>query len=384
MLQSSVSVLQQDTAQTGSFKNMKFATFLIKAMGRFMSHTKALTVLRGVSSIKRKIQDLISPGFPMEPRQPHCEGSEVCHHAYLSAQNVLLVEFLALSFTATLLATRPDHDPDHSDALNRLTSYMTQINHRASHRDPCSFVQRSRWQRSDPSTLQMAAHPMEIGFGNSPNQDWKSNVANALIQDARVSHESIIQRVEETCQGLEHRYDQFEGPLRAMMDERDRWAVQVEERNRELEVQKEKASQLIAILNHKVAGLDNKARSVSAQAKDLTVRLSTKEREFDELQDHANSERENARTRELDLMAMVTEREEQLDEAREVWQETRCENEKLKEEIVRLSETARGSDRNTELQIQAEKETLMITEMDKIRVKVCTLPFFWEGNAKKI
>ena len=372
MLQSSVSVLQQDTAQTGSFKNMKFATFLIKAMGRFMSHTKALTVLHGVSSIKRKIQDLISPSFPMEPRQPHCEGSEVCHHAYLSAQNVLLVEFLALSFTAALLATRPDHDPDHSDALSRFPSYMTQINDRTSHRDPCSFVQRSRWQRSDPSTLQMA---MEIGFGNSPNQDWKSKVANALIQDACVSHESIIKRVEETCQCLEHRYDQFEGPLRAMMDERDRWAVQVEERNRKLEVQREKASQLIAILNRKVTGLDNKARSVSAHAKDLTVRLSTKEKELDELQGHANSERENARTRELDLMAMVTEREEQLDEAREVWQETSCENEKLKEEIVRLSETARGSDRNTELRIQTENENLMIPEMDKIRVKVCTLPF---------
>lgn len=85
---------------------------------------------------------------------------------------------------------------------------------------------------------------------------------------------------------------------------------------------------------------------------------------------------EKMREQELDLMAMVTEREEQLDEAREVWQETSCENEKLKEEIVRLSETARGSDRNTELRIQTENENLMIPEMDKIRVKVCTLPFF--------
>jgi hypothetical protein len=59
-----------------------------------------------------------------------------------------------------------------------------------------------------------------------------------------------------------------------MTEECDRWALQVEtlkKRNRELEVQMKEASQLITILNHKVAGLDSKARSVSARAEDLAV-----------------------------------------------------------------------------------------------------------------
>ena len=395
MLQFSVSVLQQDVTQNDSFTKMKFATLFIKTVGQFVSKTKALTVLRGVSSIGSKIQDLISSSFPMEPRQPHCEGSEVCHHAYSSAQNLLLVELLALSSTVTMLVTRPDHDSDRSNALNQFTSYTTQINRRTSRRDPCAFVQRMWWRRSDPPTLRMTADAMEINIGNDPTQDWKSKIADALIQDARVSHKSMIQIVEETCQDLERRCDQVGAPLQAMTEERDRWALQVEtlkKRNRELEVQMKEASQLIAILNHKVAGLDSKARSVSARAEDLAVRLSTKEKELGESQDHANSERENARTRELNLMAMVTGREEQLDETREVWQETRCENEKLKGEIVRLrdslaSEIARSSDRNAELlMLRAEKEK-MILEMDEIKVKVW-LPscffFLEQGNAKNI
>lgn len=175
-------------------------------------------------------------------------------------------------------------------------------------------------------------------------------MADALLQNARISHEFIIQQVGEICRDLEHRCSDVEAPLRAVAEERDNLAAELEalkRRNRELEIQAEQSSHAISTLQQDIARLEKRATSASARAEELSARLAAAQKELEDVrrdsQESAQSEREKARTRELDLMATLTEREDQLEELQEEVRERTAENEELRRTLDALSkENAAG------------------------------------------
>jgi chromosome segregation ATPase len=141
---------------------------------------------------------------------------------------------------------------------------------------------------------------------------------------ARMSHANMMQKVEEICYDLERRCDSVEAPLRAVEEERNKISLEAEDlkrHNGHLMLELQQASSTIAERQQCISRLEIHAETASARIEELTASFDAARSELEDqrraFQDTANRERESARTRELDLIASMAEKEEQLDQLQE-------------------------------------------------------------------
>ncbi|KAH1293137.1 hypothetical protein KXW42_002539 [Aspergillus fumigatus] len=174
-------------------------------------------------------------------------------------------------------------------------------------------------------------------------------------------------KMEEVCFDLEQRCTTIEAPLRAVEDERDQIAVQAEQlkqQKSELELQLQQASSTISELQQEIFHLENHARSTSARVEELSTSLDTARRELEDQrrtsQETTNSEREKARTRELDLLASITEKDDQIEELQEETRNLREDNNALRQILDTVSK-----EKNTSLEHTAA------LKQDVVRLEQC-------------
>lgn len=299
--------------------------------------------------------------FPVQPRQTQCTGSTTCNAAFSTSQNQLCIA-LFVTFFMALSGNTSDRNSNLPDSTNLLALFMSRIKSNLAHSHECSSA--SKPSSADLFNLRTAPKAPS----DNASRDWRTKMADALLQNARISHESIVQRVEEICQDLEHRCHNVEAPLRAVVEERDNLAAELEalrRRNRELEIQIEQSSHAISTLQQDITRLEKRATSATTRADELSARLATTQKQLEDerrdSQESAHSEREKARTRELDLMATVTEREDQLEELQEEVREKEAENEELRRTVDAMSkENAAGLESSAALrrEINGLKEAL--------------------------
>ncbi|KAF7586718.1 hypothetical protein BBP40_008416 [Aspergillus hancockii] len=160
-----------------------------------------------------------------------------------------------------------------------------------------------------------------------------------------MSHDNTMQKVEEICYDLERRCDRVEAPLRAVEDERNKIFLEAEKlkrHNDELESELQRASSTIAELQQNISRLEIHSETASTRIEELTASFKAAQREFEDQhrdsQEAATKERENARTRELDLIASVAEKEEQLDQLQEESYRQREENNILRQTLDAVSQ----------------------------------------------
>ncbi|KAF4247038.1 hypothetical protein CNMCM8980_007847 [Aspergillus fumigatiaffinis] len=166
--------------------------------------------------------------------------------------------------------------------------------------------------------------------------------ANAV--SSRMTHDNLIRKMEEVCFDLEQRCTTIEAPLRAVEDERDQIAVQAEQlqqQKSELELQLQQASSTVSELQQEISHLEKHARSTSARVEELSASLDTARRELEDQrrnsQETTNSEREKARTRELDLLASITEKDDQIEELQEETRNLQEDNDALRQTLDTVS-----------------------------------------------
>ncbi|KAH2670765.1 hypothetical protein KXW25_006445 [Aspergillus fumigatus] len=176
-----------------------------------------------------------------------------------------------------------------------------------------------------------------------------------------------MMKMEEVCFDLEQRCTTIEAPLRAVKDERDQIAVQAEQlkqQKSELELQLQQASGTISELQQEIFHLENHARSTSARVEELSTCLDTARRELEDQrrtsQETTNSEREKARTRELDLLASITEKDDQIEELQEETRNLREDNNALRQILDTVSK-----EKNTSLEHTAA------LKQDVVRLEQC-------------
>ncbi|KAL5695027.1 hypothetical protein EMGR_001650 [Emarellia grisea] len=176
-----------------------------------------------------------------------------------------------------------------------------------------------------------------------------------------------MMKMEEVCFDLEQRCTTIEAPLRAVEDERDQIAVQAEQlkqQKSELELQLQQASSTISELQQEIFHLENHARSTSARVEELSTSLDTARRELEDQrrtsQETTNSEREKARTRELDLLASITEKDDQIEELQEETRNLREDNNALRQILDTVSK-----EKNTSLEHTAA------LKQDVVRLEQC-------------
>ena len=169
-------------------------------------------------------------------------------------------------------------------------------------------------------------------------------MSETLMLNARVSNDSLMRKMEEVCYDLEQRCDDVEAPLRAMEQERNAIsaeAQQLREQNGALELQFQQASDTIGGLRLEISRLETHAEAASIRAEELSATLDAARRDLEdqrrEFQDTMASEVEKARTRELDLVASITERDDQLESLQDEMIAQRAENTNLQNALDEAS-----------------------------------------------
>lgn len=184
-----------------------------------------------------------------------------------------------------------------------------------------------------------------VRFEVGASKDWRAKMGESLMENAYSSHESIIQKVGEICRDLEYRCHNVEAPLRDVTDQRDQLASEVEalkRHNRELGIRVEQSSHAALALQQEMTRLKEEADSATARSQYLATQLAAAQKELEDekrdSQETAVSEREKARSRELDLIATLTEKEDRVEELHNELNHRSAENERLRETIETLSE----------------------------------------------
>ncbi|EAW09274.1 uncharacterized protein ACLA_034770 [Aspergillus clavatus NRRL 1] len=360
-----------DRANTRAIQRAKSMLQGLQALDPQFFNT-AVTDFGPKGSYSQSLAELIG-GFPRRTRSSICQNAELCYASLAEAENELLFDLLVFTSHMTLSVAT---DADNSDltGVNAFTHYLSKAK---------SLLAESRCDFSETKPLD---HRIKLSFPGLGEQhptsrsDWRAGIAETIMNCSRMSHDTLIRKIEEVCVDLERRCNTIEEPLRAVEEERDRIASEAEQlrqHNEKLQSELQQSSSSIAGLERDLHQLQNHAQSASVRVQELTAGLDTARREIEEQrhtsQETSISEREKARTRELDLLATITEKDDQIEELQEESQDLRDDNDKLRQTLDMLSkengatleQTAVLKQEASRLQESVEQGRLLLGQKDE-------------------
>lgn len=314
--------------------------------------------------------------FPRKPQQPGCENSSACYVAISEAQNSLFVDLFGICARSAFPGRIQEGNSGPDNIGNRLAAFMGHlIDLFAS--SCCSF---SASRPLDIHNVFPSLVSRKQPTDNFSTRDWRAKMAETLMLNARTSYDHMLEKVEEICYDLEHRCYNTEAPLRAVQKERDQLmaeANELKQRNEDLQVQLQQASNTISDLRQDIVRLESHAERVSCRSEALSADLDSVRREL-ESQRHQSEkvvqvERENSRTRELELIATATEREDQIEGLERQLNLQTAENNELQHNLETLSgehatlmeEAHLLNERVSGLEVSLEEYRLLLAQKDE-------------------
>lgn len=354
LLRFTVDALKDDNPNRGSLFNLHVADLLLSGFQLTESQPVVTSLLNSVST-KETIASLLGR-FPVRPNQAQCHGSEVCFCASSALKNKIFLSLFEAYFTAAL-----SQNGNTTDVLviktfvDRAAKSLTNEN--------CSF--RTASQDSRGSLLR---NRQELASAPSAARDWRSGVTEVFMRSAQATHDNMMKKIGDICIDLERRCYDVEAPLRSVEEERDRHISEAEQlklQNGELQRQLEQSSHTVSSLQQSMAHLEEEAESAYSRVEELSTSLDSAHQELQEQhrlsKETLHMEREMARTRELDLIATSTEKDDQLEELQVELGRLRSEIEQIRHSLNIVSrENAHSSETSTSLQNElAEAKALL-------------------------
>lgn len=158
----------------------------------------------------------------------------------------------------------------------------------------------------------------------------------------------------DVCFDLERRCYDVEGLLRSVEGERDRHALEAEQlrhQKEELERQLGQSSTTVSALQQDLARLEEHAEGACARVEELSASLDTTRQELQDQrrlsEETLHMEREAARTRELDLIAISTAKDDQLEDLQDELRRLQSENEQMRQNLDLASKDKATSSETT-------------------------------------
>lgn len=259
--------------------------------------------------------------LPRQPSESQCNDRALCASQLCKNQNKLFLSLLGL-YNRASLAQKGD-DLIMESFMGKMEQSMLSVDCAFSMTAPKDFRgSLSLRDNLDPSFSYI-------------NRNWRSGVTDLFMQNAQTSHDSMMRKIEDTCFDLERRCKDVEGPLRAAEEDRDRYACenealkrrneeldeQLKSQVKELEVKLWDSSESFKELGYENTRLEQLLQGQIACVEELTASLESARGEFQEQRQNSEqailAEREKARSKELEMMATLTETEDQLEELQE-------------------------------------------------------------------
>ncbi|KAL4739106.1 hypothetical protein BDV11DRAFT_215475 [Aspergillus similis] len=318
------------------------------------------------------INDLVKRFPRQQPFASKCDGAIVCYSSALRLANDLLCDLLAFWAEATL--PRNTEEPSFSPGTAMLISFLNRSKLLLPELECATSQIKPLETRSAISTLKVRE------IVDAPRNNWRNDMRDVMMANSKMLNDSIMQKVEDICYDLEQRCGNIEAPLKAAEEERTKYyleAEQLKEQNRGLQIQLHQATSTNADLREEMSRLAEHASSATDRVDELSASLAQTRHELEELQrtshDALSIQQESFKTRELDLVASLTEREERLDELQE---EIKCQtmtNGELKANLAEASkvreslvvEIAAVKAEVSSLQTKLEENKVSLTQKDE-------------------
>ncbi|CAI7625521.1 unnamed protein product [Penicillium discolor] len=300
--------------------------------------------------------------FPRQPSESQCSGRAWCASELSTKQNKLFLSLLRLYSRAS---AQNGSDIIMKSFMGRVEQSMPSLN--------CAF------STTTPKAFRgsLALRDRHDFSSTQKNRNWRSGVTELFMHNAQTSHDSMMRKIDDTCFDLERRCHDVEGPLRAVEEERDLYASenqqlrrQNEELNEQLKVENteiqtklKNSHDSFVELNNEKTRLEQLLQSQCAYTDELTMSLESARGELQQQQRSSEKallvEKEKARSKELEMMATLTGKDDQLEDLQEEMCSLQMKNEQARQSFDQMS-----SEKATlsELSSSLEQELASVTE----------------------
>ncbi|OQD83244.1 hypothetical protein PENANT_c017G08214 [Penicillium antarcticum] len=176
------------------------------------------------------------------------------------------------------------------------------------------------------------------------SRNWRQDMTSAFMETSRNTHTTMMQKIEDVCFELERRCYDVEGPVRAAEEQRDRIAEenhQLKEHIEQQETRLSEFSEFFAGLHDENTRLEEQMQSESARVEQLSKSLASVKEELQGQQWQSEKaiclEKEQARSKELEMMAALTEKDDQIEDLQEEMRLLQTEHERIRQTLDQVS-----------------------------------------------
>ncbi|KAF3390384.1 hypothetical protein F1880_009169 [Penicillium rolfsii] len=328
LLRFTVDALKEDGVGQNSMINLHLSDLLLSAFQANLSSSTIKSLLSSAST-KEAIARLFAR-FPLAPAQIQCQGAQACYCACSAVQNRVLLNLFEIYFAGAL--SNGDDDTEIvilKSFVERTAKSLSDFKCTFSHIEPNAY--RSSLYLRDRQ---------DFNSQRPRTRDWRTSITELHVQNAETSHGALMKKVDEICFDLERRCYDIEGPLRSAEEERDRHkydAEQLRQQNEDLARQLNQSAQAASTLQQDLARLEEHAGLASTRAEELSEALEKARQELRDEQhrsdDALRAEQDRARSRELELIATSTEKDDQIEELQESMRQLESQNQLLQQAV---------------------------------------------------
>lgn len=298
-----------------ALSSLKVARLIFCGLQEVQSQSALSTIQALIFAFGRdSIGDLFE-SFPAQSNQTDCNGSDICFSVLNISHDQLVLNLFDFYSAAALSQNSGDNT-----IIKTIKIFVDRVA-KSLPGSKCGF---STASPKDFRVTFAVQDRLDFSTTNGPNRNWRSGLTRVLMQNAQASHDCVIKKVEDICSDLEQRCYNIEIPLRAVEEERDsavHEAEQLKQHNEKLEVRLHESLNNVSALRHELSCLEEHAESASVRVDELSTSLDAARHDLQEqrqaFEERMRAKMDKARSRELDLIATSTEKDDQIDELRE-------------------------------------------------------------------
>ncbi|KAJ0422163.1 hypothetical protein BJY00DRAFT_281111 [Aspergillus carlsbadensis] len=283
------------------------------------------------------VQNLVET-FPRQTSRSDCEGVSACYHAASNLENALVFDLLTFWLVTLTLSRSMEQITSPSSEMTMPLKIMAKSKDTLP-QSKCTFSD------AKPLALRNCLFPHKAyEKTNIPRGDWRAGMKDIMTANSRMVNDNIMQKVEHICCELEQRCGSIEAPLKKAEEERSQQYLEAERlkrQTRNLEEELQAASNTISELREEMSRLGSYANSATDRADELSMSLTEARQALEELQSASEGtltgEREAFRTRELDMIASLSAKDDHLEELQEQLKSQTEEHAQLETKLVAIS-----------------------------------------------
>jgi hypothetical protein len=308
---------------------LRLASLMLAGVQEVDPELMLSNISSAMAAFKQGLVEMLE-SFPRRPSKDNCSESSVCLSQQCTMQNKLFLSYFKL-FNSVSSA--------HNGGDTLMQSFVGYVE-KSLPSGSCVFSQAGK--KEVPGSLPLCDRnrfsPPRI------SRNWRQDMTSAFMENSRNTHATMMQKIEDACFELERRCFDVEGPVRAAEEQRDQFAEesrQLKEHIEQQEIRLSEFSESFAGLHDENARLEEQMQSESTRAEQLSKSLASAKEELQGQQWRSEKaiclEREQARSKELEMMAVLTEKDDQIEDFREEMRRLQTENERARQTLNQVT-----------------------------------------------